>query len=817
MSQQMLETLDQVIKNGLEQGLIHHMTENESLSGRFIRVNSRDLINFGSCSYMGLEQHPLLKEGCIEATLNYGTQFSSSRTYISLGLYQNLESLLQQIFQKPVVVSASTTLGHCSALPTLVGDKDVVILDMQVHSSIQMAAQLLKARNIPIHIIQHNDMDRLEQKIKQLKATHHKIWYLADGVYSMYGDFAPLQKLVELMEQYDQFYTYIDDAHGMSWAGKNGCGLVRSQIEHHSKMVLAVSLNKAFACAGGALVLPNPEWASKVKNCGGTLIFSGPIQPPMLGAACASAQLHLSNDFPQLQQELQELVEYTNQRLEEYGVPQFEKSHSPLFFIPTGFPRILYNIINRLLSEGLYINSASFPATPMRKGGLRFMINRCLTKTDIDQLTEAIAVHYPQALKEEGSSFDEVSKLFNIPEFEVKKVNTSPRSTVSEASKHTLRTEIHRSVQEIDAEKWNALFAGKGNFTTPTLEFLEKTFNLSQAKKEDQWEYFYCFVYDNKDELVLATYYTLAQIKDDMFAKAVISKQIENERQKSSPYYLTSSALLLGSLMTKGEHLYLNREHSDWKSALSLLTQQMQKVAEERNCSQIMFREFRKGNDEALKKELYRLGYIELNLPELCTIEDLSWKDHHEYLQRLGQKYRHNVRKEILAFEDRFEFCFEKPQSETEIQECYSLYNQVYQKSYELNVFQLPLSFFQAISKHPQYDIIRLYLKTETPTPFSERKPVAVMFSFIEADVYFALVVGLDYSYLKSHNTYKQILYQTVKRSWDLKCKSLDLAFTAILEKKKIGARPHPMCAYVQMRDHYNQAVIASMSIEKEV
>ena len=87
MSQQMLDTLDQVIKNGLEQGLIHHMTENESLTGRQIIVNSQELINFGSCSYMGLEQNPLLKEGCIEATQRFGTQFSSSRVYLSAPAY----------------------------------------------------------------------------------------------------------------------------------------------------------------------------------------------------------------------------------------------------------------------------------------------------------------------------------------------------------------------------------------------------------------------------------------------------------------------------------------------------------------------------------------------------------------------------------------------------------------------------------------------------------------------------------------------------------------------------------------------------------
>jgi len=86
-----------------------------------------------------------------------------------------------------------------------------------------------------------------EERIKTLSATHTKIWYMADGVYSMYGDFPPMKELVQLMDRYEQFYLYMDDSHGMSWAGPNGTGYVMSQLkEYPKKLFLTASTNKSF-------------------------------------------------------------------------------------------------------------------------------------------------------------------------------------------------------------------------------------------------------------------------------------------------------------------------------------------------------------------------------------------------------------------------------------------------------------------------------------------------------------------------------------------------------------------------------------------
>ena len=835
MQQSFIDTIEQAVDDGLARGLLHQFTDDAFLNGRSIFLQSRERMNFGSCSYLGLEQHPALIEGVIQAVQNFGTQFSSSRTYLSLGLYKELESLLQAMFDQPAIVSASTTLGHLSALPVLIRQGDAVILDHQVHASVQSSAQLLRAQGIPIHVIRHNNMAALEEQIQQLKANHRHIWYLADGVYSMYGDMAPLNELVALLDTYDQFHLYIDDAHGMSWTGARGVGYVRSRMVQHPKMVLAVSLNKAFAAAGGALIFPNEEMAHKVRKCGGTFIFSGPIQPPMLGAAIASARLHVSGVIEHYQQELSDLVNHTNRRIAEWGLPQFQVTDAPLFFIPIGKPNVTWNVVQRIFEDGFYTNTASFPATPMQKGGMRFTVNRNLTTEDIDQLLERLAYHYPAALIEEGSSYREVARAFKIPEFEVESpisvTNSSyvlDLSVPVELSGHTegsaqvdtqhqtlqssgLTVECTRTIVDVDATEWDRLFARCGNFTHASIRMLEQIFTQSDVP-ENQWDFYYIIVRDTDQKVVLATFYTCALVKDDLFAHAAISHQIEQQRRED-PYYLTSRTVMLGCPISQGEHLYLDRSCEHWRDALGLLMSHIQHTVDENDANMIMLREFRGDEDDDMKQTMLDLGLITHYLPDTCMISDLSWQDHDDYLQRLGSKYRYNVRKEILAHQSKFKVITEAAMSADEVRHCYQLYCNVHAKAYDLNVYRLPFRFFEALCAHPDYDVIRLYL-VDDPRPSAEQQPVAVMFSCINADAYNAIIVGLDYAYLDTHKIYKQILYQTVQRAWQLKCNTLDLAYTAVLEKKKVGATPRPTRAYVQSRDHYNHAVIESMTIQ---
>ncbi|MEM6685615.1 MAG: aminotransferase class I/II-fold pyridoxal phosphate-dependent enzyme [Bacteroidota bacterium] len=801
----MIDTLNQIIEDGFRRKLVHNFTTPDpALPDSSIVIDDNEMIHFGSCSYLGLEKNEALQNGVVEAVQKYGTQFSSSRGYVSVDLYQELEQLMFQIFQKPAIVSASTTLGHLATIPVLVGKNDAVILDLQVHSSIQMTVQQLKAKNIPIHIIKHNCMESLEKQIQKLSNKHEKIWYFADGIYSMYGDYAPFEELDTLLNTYDKFHLYIDDAHGMGWAGENGCGVVWTKMQQSEKMILTVSLNKSFASAGGCIVFPNEETAKKVRNCGPTYLFSGPIQPPMLGAAIASAKLHLSEDIKPLQNRIWDLIQYTNQRLDELGFPQFQKTDSPVFFIPVGLPKICYDIIHKMKEKGFFVNTASFPVVPMRKSGIRFMVNNFLNKEKINAMLVALSKVYSETIFAHEMTYEKIARTFFIPPFYINVENTK----IKTVNTNELTVHVHRSIKELDEKEWNKTYSGNGTLSYSNLTLIEDVYS-HQTQPENNWDFYYLIIKDTENNIILKTPITVALIKDDIFHPGYVSEKIENLRLENTPYFLTSKTVITGTLITKGKHVYIDYESTHWKKALTLFIEQLNKVVETTDATKIMIRDFYGQQDSEFETAMLERGFVKFQLPNNMEVEQLTWTDRNQYLQSLPQKYRYNVRKEIIQYEPNFETSYTKPNSDAEISQVYKLYEQVFNKSYDLNVFKLTYEYFQRMCTSEEYDVIRLYLKDEGLS--NETRLVGVMFSHIHEDIYNALIVGLDYDYVYSHKTYKQILFKTLLRARALNCRKLDLAFTAEMEKKKIGARPKEVFAYMQATEHLKGSMLEFM------
>lgn len=391
--------IDKIVSEGVSHGLAQRTTEDEFYNGRTICLGGKHLLNFALCSYLGLELDSRLKQGTIDAVTRYGTQFAVSRTYLSATPYTELETMLEELFEGHVLATPTTTLGHIAALPILIQEGDAIILDQMVHNSVQTAAKLVQAQGVPVETLLHGDLEMLEERINALSKKYRHVWYLTDGVYSMFGDLAPVDELGKLLKRYEQLHLYFDDAHGMSWTGKHGRGYVLGCLPIQERMVVATSLCKAFAAGGGALIFPNARMHRQVKNCGGPMIFSGPIQPPMLGAALASARIHLSPEIGLLQKELQESVSLCNRLLKEYDLPLAALSKSPIFYIKLGHPDVAANMVERLMNEGFYTNHAVYPAVSRRKSGVRFTLTRHLSAEDIYGLVEAITRNLPLVLE----------------------------------------------------------------------------------------------------------------------------------------------------------------------------------------------------------------------------------------------------------------------------------------------------------------------------------------------------------------------------------------------------------------------------------
>jgi len=410
-----VEDVFKIISDTKDIGITQNTISDTKLTRRNITLHQEKVINFASCSYLGLEQDHRLINATIDATRRFGTQFSASRAYLSVSLYTELESLLTKLFGHSTIVAPSTSLGHLSVVPTLIGRDDAIILDHQVHASVQNAVKLAIADGTYVEMLRHNRMDMLESRIQKLQAKHKKIWYMADGVYSMYGDFAPMADLHRLMNKYEGFHLYIDDAHGMSWMGKQGIGYVLNDRPLHQKMVMLTSLNKSFSAAGGAIICPNEITDKLIRYCGGTLMFSGPIQPPMLGAAIASAKIHLSGEVETLQEGLKRNMNLFGNLLEQYQIPLLGGKETPIFYIGIGKKEHGFRMIHRIMKRGFFTSIGVYPSVPLNRTGVRVTINQNHSEEEIRELAAVIAEELHLLLKDEGMTLEQLYKNLKLP------------------------------------------------------------------------------------------------------------------------------------------------------------------------------------------------------------------------------------------------------------------------------------------------------------------------------------------------------------------------------------------------------------------
>jgi 7-keto-8-aminopelargonate synthetase-like enzyme len=363
-----------------------------------IELAGRRLVNFGSCSYLGLCRHPSLEHAALEAIRRYGVSFSSSRVYARLSLYDDLEQRLGRIVGGAVVAAGSTTLAHLSALPALVSGRDAVVVDRQAHTSLHLATQVLAARGIPVIAGPHVDMTALDVHVADLAQRHPRVWYLADSVYSMYGDVAPMDDIVASLERHPSMMAYIDDAHGFGWAGAHGRGIA---IEHgpiHPRMLVSFSLSKSFGAGGGAVAAADAETAQLLLMSGGPLWFGGPIQTAELGAGVAAADLLLSDWHQSMQTELYRRIDFVACRAAELEIPLVSTARTPIWFLKVGSLDQTREVIARVMDDGFWVNLSGFPAVPPGMAGIRFTNTLMQSIDQIDGLLTSIARHMAEVV-----------------------------------------------------------------------------------------------------------------------------------------------------------------------------------------------------------------------------------------------------------------------------------------------------------------------------------------------------------------------------------------------------------------------------------
>lgn len=795
-----LDTVNEVFTDAKNAGVLHLYAEGEEFTGRTIQIKNKKLFHFGTTGYLGLEQDVRLKEAAINAITKYGTQFPLSKSYISHPLYKTLEEQITEMYGHPIIITKNSTLGHLGVIPSVVDDQDAIILDHQVHWSVQSAAKTLKSRSVTIEMIRHNNLQMLEDKIKALSPKHKRIWYMVDGIYSMYGDYAPIKELLELCNKYPQLFLYCDDVHGMSWTGKNGTGYVLDQLKELPENILIFgTLSKTFGASGAFLTCADSKMYQKIKTFGGPLTFSAQLEPASVGAAIASAKIHLSPEIYTLQSELKERIDLFNDLLSQTDLPLVNKNNSPVFYIGTGMPKTGYNFVNSLMNEGFFVNLGIFPAVPVKNTGVRITISRHNQKEEIKRLVEAMTYYFPKALAETNTTKKRVYSAF--------KISTPETSTT--VPFNNLSIQMENTIENISKEEWNELLGNQGVFDWDGLLFLESVFKNNKLK-EHNWRFYYFIIRDSKNKPILATFFTYNLWKEDMLASEAVSFKLEQQRI-NNPYHYTSYVLSMGSLFTEGQHYYLDKNHSDYKKAINLMFQKLDELDLKLNPSMQVLRDFEIDSD--LNQIFHQQGFIKTSMPESCIMENLLWRDTDEYIARLSSRNRRHFRKEILPFESCFKITHKTELTSMESSLFYELYENVRKNNLGLNTFSFPKKMLKIMSNHPNWEFIILTIKKELEP--KNKLPVGVMFCYKNGnDTYTPAFVGLDYTFLKKYQIYRQLLYQTIKRARELDFKRIDFGMTAAFEKKKLGAKITQKVAYIQAKDNFSMEMMDAIQNE---
>jgi len=788
-----LNTVHEVFTDAMQEGVLHLYAEGSSFSGRKIRVKNRDMFHFGTTGYLGLEQDYRLKKAAIEAIERYGTQFPLSKSYISNPLYHELETKVEQMYGTPTIITKNSTLGHMGVIPSTVDDDDVIILDHQVHWSVQNAAKMLKTRSVPIEMIRHNDLNMLEDKLKKHIHSKKHIWYMADGIYSMYGDYNPVKELMALGKKYPQLHFYFDDVHGMSWVGKNGTGYVLDQLgELPHNVLLFGTLSKTFGASGALLACSDVQRYKKIKTFGGPLTFSAQLEPASVAAAIASANIHLSLEIYTLQDELNQRITYFNSLLKETDLPLIDYNTSPVFFIGTEMPKTGYNFVNRLMNEGFFVNLGIFPAVPVKNTGVRITISRHNQKEEIEALVEAMVHHFPKALQETQTNSERVFHAFNLSP----KIKNEIRPTQG------VIVEVYDTINTVDKVIWNRLMGGHGVYDWEGLSFLEKSFK-NNSRKEYNWIFRYVFIKDAKGSIVLATFLTHSLWKDDMLANEQVTRTIETER-KTNPYHLTSMVSSIGSLFTEGSQIFWDENHPMARNAMIALVHLMEDQQREQGSSMIVMRDFPK--ETPWHRQLQGHGFVRVQMPDSCTVELNGVSSLDAYTAKLSTRNRRHYRNDIQPFLDNLKVQTVTRCSVSQLAQVKQLFVNVHRNNLGLNTFAFPLRLFEQMNEHPNWEFITVSF-LDQPEEW-----IGVMLCYTNLNcVYVPAFIGLDYSTIDEFSTYRVLLLMTIDRAIASGLPKIDMGMTAAFEKKKLGAKVYDKYAYLQTEDNYTLELLGIM------
>jgi len=336
-------------------GLYPYFTPISEAKGNRVKVYGREMILIGSNNYLGLIDHPKVKQAAKEAIDRYGVATCGSRFLTgTIDLHEQLEERLARFVHKEAAVTFSTGYQTNLGIISSVAQKDdVVITDKMDHASIIDACRLSFAE---VKKFKHNDMEDLERVLAEVPDSKGKL-IVVDGVFSMEGDIADLPNIVRLAEKYHA-RVMVDDAHGLGVLGKNGRGTAEHfGLENEVDLIMG-TFSKSLVSIGG-FVAGDKKVINYIKHHARSLIFSAAATPASVATVLAALEV-LENE-PERRERLWQVTHYMRNSFQQMGY-NTGLSQTPIIPIHIGDDDKCFALWKTLRDEGIFTTPVIYPA-----------------------------------------------------------------------------------------------------------------------------------------------------------------------------------------------------------------------------------------------------------------------------------------------------------------------------------------------------------------------------------------------------------------------------------------------------------------------
>ncbi|MGH2542532.1 MAG: glycine C-acetyltransferase [Ardenticatenaceae bacterium] len=373
-----LAWIDEEIEALREQGLLTTIREIQSPQGAWLVVEGKRVLNFGSNNYLGLANHPRLIEAAKEAMGRLGVGPAAVRTIAgTMSIHTELERRLAEFKgAEATVVLQSGFNANTATIPAIVGKGDVIFSDRLNHASIIDGCRLSRAK---IVAYEHNSPESLEEAIQENKEQYRRMLVVSDGVFSMDGDIAPLDRLTEVAKRHGATMM-VDDAHGEGVLGRGGRGIVDHFGLHGEVDIEVGTLSKAFGVVGG-VVAGSKSLIQWLKQRGRPFLFSSALTVP--DAAACLAAVNLLDESTELVDRLWDNARYFQQGMKELGF-NTGATQTPITPVILGEAPLAQQFSRRLFEEEIFATAIAFPTVPHGTARIRVMPSAAHSQDDLD-------------------------------------------------------------------------------------------------------------------------------------------------------------------------------------------------------------------------------------------------------------------------------------------------------------------------------------------------------------------------------------------------------------------------------------------------